>query len=72
MVESIVSEERRVKERMPSYKGLEDYVLDLKMGEYVKSFHLDHQFLDSSCPLQWCFLKCLQGHRDQHRQTCRW
>jgi hypothetical protein len=33
MVESIVHEERRAKDRMPTYKGLEDYILEQKMGE---------------------------------------
>ena len=33
VVESIVNEERRVKDRMPTYRGLEGYSLELKMGE---------------------------------------
>ena len=33
--ELIVNEERITKNKMPSYKGLEDYTLLDKMGEYV-------------------------------------
>jgi hypothetical protein len=35
MVESIVTEERKAKETMPLFKGLEDYRLEEKMGESV-------------------------------------
>jgi len=35
MVESIVIEERKAKETMPIFKGLEDYRLEEKMGESV-------------------------------------
>ena len=36
-VEQIVQEEREAKSKMPSYKGLENYKLLEKMGEYVVS-----------------------------------
>ena len=35
IVQSIVDEERRQNDTMPSYNGLDDYSLDRKMGEYV-------------------------------------
>ena len=38
--ELIVNEERITKNKMPSYKGLEDYTLLDKMGEYVKHSRL--------------------------------
>ena len=36
-VEQIVQEEREAKSKMPTYKGLENYKLLEKMGEYVVS-----------------------------------
>jgi hypothetical protein len=45
MVESIVIEERKAKETMPIFKGLEDYRLEEKMGESVSFFLLVFLYL---------------------------
>jgi len=65
VVESIVSEERRVKEAMPVYKGLEGYSLECKMGEYVYDRIPITRLALILCP-QWCILTCLQGHGARH------
>lgn len=50
-VELIVQEENEAKGRLPTYKGLENFKLLEKMGEYVLSWFQSHKLLTFVCPV---------------------
>jgi hypothetical protein len=59
--EAIVNEEREAKAIMPVYKGLENFKLINKMGEYVFHSHLPNcsEYHDRS--VQRCLLQRVQS-----------
>ena len=67
----IVVQDRKEKSTMPTFKGLEHFKLQVKMGECVSDYlSITSLFLTVTFLLQWCLFKRLQSSRNIDRQPC--